>query len=276
MASFPSPVLLPKYLPINLNYPNLALITSIDPSLNSPPIYYVHDFLTINECDKLIQAGLEGGFHPSPVVGDSPLPDPTIPATLRAKPKISSARTSTTIYLDRADVPTLVSKVTNLTGVGPSQCELPQVAQYLPDQKYDSHYDAFDTTTPNGVAFCQNGGQRICTVLVYLNDVEVGGRTSFPMAFWREDLRGEDNMLNGGQGGGDGRGVSVRPRKGGAVVFFPSHNTYNAMGKELGLVLDPLALHRAEEAVDVKYVSQVWIRAGEYNGVPSRRLSTPI
>ncbi|GMH78767.1 hypothetical protein TL16_g07926 [Triparma laevis f. inornata] len=267
---------LPKYLPLNLNYPNLELITSSTSSPPSPPLYYCHNFLSSLECDALIQAGLEGGFHPSPVVGDEPEVEGDVSA-LRAKPKISNARTSTTIYLDREDVPSIIKKVTELTTVQPFQCELPQVAQYLPSQKYDAHFDAFDTSTANGQAFCQNGGQRICTVLIYLNDVGRGGRTSFPHAVWREDLtQPGSNMLDGGSFTRGSRGVSVTPRKGGAVIFFPSHNTSDANGNSLGLMLDPLALHRAEDAVDVKYVSQVWIRAGEYNGVPSRRLKTAI
>ena len=79
------------------------------------------------------------------------------------------------------------------------------------------------------------------TVLVYLNDVEKGGETSFP-------------ALN----------LNIRPRKGTAVVFFPS--TVDGL-------LDKMALHAALPAVDVKYVSQVWIRQSTYNGQPSKRLA---
>lgn len=48
-----------------------------------------------------------------------------------------------------------------------------------------------------------------------------------------------------------------------AVVFFPA---------TLDGALDPLLLHAAEPAVDVKWVSQIWIRQGTYNGTPTARI----
>lgn len=55
-----------------------------------------------------------------------------------------------------------------------------QVGRYYTTQKYANHWDAFDFGTEDGWRFAQNGGQRVCTVLVYLNDVVFGGCTSFP------------------------------------------------------------------------------------------------
>jgi len=119
-----------------------------------------------------------------------------------------------------------------------------KVGRYLPTQQYVQHYDAFDLTNEDGRRFASNGGQRVVTVLTYLNDVARVGHTTFPML-----------------------GFSVHPRKGMAVVFFPA----TVAGQ-----LDPMALHSAEPAVDTKYVSQVWIRQGEYEGIASKRLSVPI
>jgi len=76
---------------------------------------------------------------------------------------------------------------------------------------------------------------------VYLNDVTQGGQTSFPNL----------NLL-------------VQPRQGMALVFFPA--TVDGF-------LDPMALHAALPAVDTKYVSQIWIRQGNYYGQSSKRLS---
>ena len=82
------------------------------------------------------------------------------------------------------------------------------------------------------------------TVLVYLNDCSMGGQTDFP-------------AMN----------IQVSPRKGTAVVFFPA---------TVDGYLDKRALHAALPAVDTKYVSQVWIRQGNYTGTPSRRLPRPM
>lgn len=154
--------------------------------------------------------------------------------------ELSTSRTSSTCYFAREDVPCLISRVCALTGKPVEHIELPQVGRYMADQEYKQHYDAFDLSTEDGRRFAENGGQRVCTVLVYLNDVAQGGRTTFSKL-----------------------GLSVTPRRGMAVVFFPA---------TLDGRLEEAALHAAEPAVDVKWVSQVWIRQGAYAGVPTRRI----
>ena len=54
-----------------------------------------------------------------------------------------------------------------------------QVARYTDSQRYVDHYDAVDPHSPAGRSFCANGGQRVATVLMYLNDVREGGSTYF-------------------------------------------------------------------------------------------------
>jgi prolyl 4-hydroxylase len=232
----------------------------------------VPDFLTPLECSSLIHSGI-GHFAPSPVVGSEEV---LVVDKNAAKAAISSARTSTTIYLDRNDVPTLINKVVSLANIpAVTQCELPQVAQYLHGQKYDAHFDAFDVSTANGRSFCENGGQRIMTVLIYLNDVGTGGCTSFPHAEWDEKVKKACPQFVGNTDPVNENFVKVRPRAGTAVLFYPSGFQYDALGNRTA-VLDPSALHQAEPAVDVKYVSQVWIRTGEYHGVPTRALDIKI
>ena len=60
--------------------------------------------------------------------------------------------------------------------------ELPQVARYTDSQRYVEHYDGVDPHTPAGKAFVASGGQRVATVLMYLNDVAEGGSTAFSAA----------------------------------------------------------------------------------------------
>lgn len=188
------------------------------------------DFLSHAECDYLIEAACDS-FMPAPVVG-------------RGSGEGSPSRTSSTCYLAREDLPEYLRKISLLTGKPPEHCELPQVGRYLPGEQYLQHFDAFDISDEDGRRFAANGGQRTVTVLVYLNDVAQGGATSFP-------------HLN----------VEVSPRRGMAVIFFPS---------TLDGLLDRMALHSAMPAVDVKYVSQVWIRQSNYEGRPSKRLPCPM
>jgi prolyl 4-hydroxylase len=195
-----------------------------------PPIFCVHEFLTPAECDFLIEAASDA-FGPAPVVG-------------KGQGEVSPSRTSSTCYLAREDLPEYMRKVSLLTGKPAEHCELPQVGRYLPSQQYLQHFDAFDLSNEDGRRFAQNGGQRTITVLTYLNDVGLGGATAFP-------------NLN----------IQVQPRRGMALVFFPS---------TLDGLLDKMALHAALPAVDIKYVSQVWIRQSNYDGRPSKRLVQPM
>ena len=74
------------------------------------------------------------------------------------------------------------------------------------------------------------------TVFVYLADCERGGETRFP-------------RLNGGAG------LSVRPRRGTAVVHFPTLRD-PASGAYLR---DERCVHEAAPAVDVKWILATWL-----------------
>ena len=115
-----------------------------------------------------------------------------------------------------------------------------QLVRYQPGQHFSWHYDAVPPT------MLLNGGQRLATLLVYLNDVPSGGRTSF------RDLRA---------GGTDEQGkplrLAVAPKKGRALLFFPSL----ADGTP-----DERTLHAGEPtaAGEEKWVAQLWLHEGAY------------
>merc|ERR1712072_1575974 len=143
----------------------------------------------------------QGHMTPAPVVG-------------AGNGEVGVSRTSSTCYLAREDLPTICTKVCALTGCPVEHLELPQVGRYRGGEFYKAHYDAFDTSSPDGRRFAQNGGQRVATVLVYLNDVARGGCTSFSKL-----------------------GLSIQPKKGTALVFFPA---------SLDGMLDQHYLHAAD------------------------------
>mmetsp|Transcript_3089 Transcript_3089/g.9434 ORF Transcript_3089/g.9434 Transcript_3089/m.9434 type:complete len:265 (-) Transcript_3089:99-893(-) len=209
------------YLALNPQYPGLAAIHV------RPPIFTVENFLSAQECDAMIAAARRH-MTPAPVVGPG-------------NGEVSVSRTSSTCYLAREDLPSVVTKVCALTGKPVEHLELPQVGRYRNGEFYKPHYDAFDTASPDGRRFARNGGQRVATVLVYLNDVHNGGATFFSKL-----------------------GLRLLPRKGLALVFFPS---------TLDGALDDQYLHTAETAIDTKWVSQIWIRQAHYSGLASVRIS---
>jgi len=208
------------YMPLNAKYPGLKRIH------DNPPIFIVLDFLSADECEALIATA-------GPLLQRSK-------THAAAGSEATKGRTSLTCHLAKHiyPCPILLKKIQQLTHKPYGHMELPQVARYASSQRYVEHYDGVDPHTEAGRSFCASGGQRVGTVLVYLNDVSDGGCTHFK----RLDL-------------------SVRPDKGTALVFFPGF-----MNGEL----DTDALHSGMPAVDTKWVSQVWIRqAFREDGQPS-------
>ena len=106
----------PVYNSVNPNYPGLRVVNS------SPPVFCVDHFLSPQECHFLIESASDA-FTPAPVVG-------------KGHGEISHARTSSTCYLAREDVPDLMRKVSALTGKPMEHCELPQVGRYFTSQQY--------------------------------------------------------------------------------------------------------------------------------------------
>lgn len=62
----------------------------------------------------------------------------------------------------------------------PSTMEDLQILRYQPGQEYFPHHDFFDRRTKAGRESIEIAGQRVATLVVYLNDVEEGGETIFP------------------------------------------------------------------------------------------------
>ena len=122
----------------------------------------------------------------------------------------------------------LIKKITRLINKDSRYFEGLQVGHYTKGGFYKSHHDALDVHTKLGEGFVQTRGQRIITVLIYLNNVKKGGRTYF-------------NNLD----------IRIKPRKGMALVFFPAF---------LDREIDERTLHTAEEVIDEKWVTQLWVR----------------
>jgi prolyl 4-hydroxylase len=93
----------------------------------------------------------------------------------------TKGRTSLTCHLAKKvfPCPIMLQKIQNLTNKPFGHMELPQVARYASSQRYVEHYDGVDPHTEAGRAFCASGGQRVATVLMYLNKVSEGGATRF-------------------------------------------------------------------------------------------------
>jgi hypothetical protein len=121
-----------------------------------------------------------------------------------------------------------------------SYFEAPTVIRYEKDQSLSPHYDANRSAA---VEDANRGGQTLATLIVYLNDVSVGGTTRFGKLPSVEDERQVQHDPN----------LNIVPRKGDALLFFPA----DANG-----VFDERMEHEGCPAVDEKWIARIWRHEG--------------
>lgn len=186
------------------------------------PPEIVNDILTQEDCKYLIEKATPL-FHPSQVVGSS--------ATDKA------SRTSETAWIDKDDpvARKVIEKAMQLTGKPIENCEKLQVVRYKPGTFYRNHHDACCDDDPGCGEFVKNGGQRVGTLLVYLNNEFTDGETHFPSF---NDLK-------------------LKAPTGSAIFFRP-------LSDECGKC-HPNALHAGLPiSSGTKYVCNAWVRQGRF------------
>lgn len=108
-----------------------------------------------------------------------------------------------------------------------------QILNYKVGGEYKTHFDYFPPADPGSAAHIAKGGQRVSTLVIYLNDVECGGETIFPNVH-----------------------MSVVPKKGSAVYF----EYCNSLGQ-----VDPKSLHGGTPVVmGEKWIATKWMRQMRY------------
>lgn len=151
---------------------------------SSPEIVLFSNFLTNEECDLLI------------LNSENRLSEATVVDTVNGGTIVHPARTSNNAYFQVAENPLIASieeRIAALINIPIRNGEGLQVLNYPVGREYKSHFDFFSS---NATSHLQMGGQRIATFIMYLNDVEEGGETTFP------DLK-----------------LKIAPKKGNALFF---------------------------------------------------------
>ncbi|EKX39441.1 hypothetical protein GUITHDRAFT_114401 [Guillardia theta CCMP2712] len=138
-----------------------------------PRIFIVHNLLTEEECDHLVSLALQKGLSASLITpyGTNKLVE-------------STTRTNKQAWLDfqQDDVVKRVEdKIAKLTKTTPEQGENLQVLHYAKSQQFTEHHDYFDPATDPPENY-EKGGNRLITVIVYLQAAEEGGETHFGAA----------------------------------------------------------------------------------------------
>ena len=134
-------------------------------------LYATKDFLNARDCAALIEM-IDAHCEPSAVLEDPRYPE------------AADFRTSYTCGFDREHplVMDLDTKICALLGIDPRRGEPMQGQRYHPGQQCKPHFDAFVKYSPHWPMLRAHGGQRIWTVMVYLNEPDAGGETNFPDA----------------------------------------------------------------------------------------------
>jgi prolyl 4-hydroxylase len=142
-------------------------------ALERPRVVLLGGFLADDECDALI--GLA-----RPRLARSETVDHATGGS-----EVNAARTSDGMFFRRGELPLvrrIERRIAALLRWPTAKGEGLQVLRYRPGAMYRPHFDYFDPAHPGTAAVLARGGQRLGTLLMYLNEPVRGGATIFPDA----------------------------------------------------------------------------------------------
>lgn len=148
--------------------------------------------------------------------------------------EVNASRTSEGMFFERGEtelIDRIERRIAALVNWPLDHGEGLQVLRYRPGAEYKPHHDYFDPAQPGTPTILTRGGQRVGTLIMYLNSPERGGSTVFP------DV-----------------GLDVAPVKGNAVFF--SYDRPQASTKTLHGGSPVLA--------GEKWVATKWMREGVF------------
>jgi prolyl 4-hydroxylase len=142
----------------------------VSAGMEAPIVRVLEGLLDAEECAALIEAA-------------RPRLDRALTVAEDGKHQVDGRRTSEGMFFKLGETPLIARlerRLAELLELPVEHGEGLQVLHYLPGQEYEPHYDWFDPTQPGYAAVTAKGGQRIASVVMYLNTPEQGGGTAFP------------------------------------------------------------------------------------------------
>ncbi len=189
-----------------------------------PQVIVFADVLSPEECSELIERSrhrLKRSTTVNPATG---------------KEDVIRNRTSEGIWFQRGEdafIERLERRISSLMNWPVENGEGLQILHYGMTGEYRPHFDYFPPDQPGSAVHTAQGGQRVATLVIYLNDVADGGETIFPEA-----------------------GLSVAAARGGAVYFRYMNGQRQ---------LDPLTLHGGAPVLGgEKWIMTKWMRERAY------------
>jgi prolyl 4-hydroxylase len=155
-------------------------------SVDAPTLRVLDGILSAQECTDLIELA-------------RPRLQRTLTVDTDGRYQVDQRRTSEGTFFAINELPLIgqiEQRLSRLLEIPVNHGEGLQILHYLPGQEYEPHYDWFDPELPSYGPMTKLGGQRIASVVMYLNSPEQGGGTGFP-----------------------GIGLTITARRGSAVYF---------------------------------------------------------
>lgn len=97
--------------------------------------------------------------------------------------EVNASRTSDGMFFERGETDLITrveARIAALLCWPVSHGEGLQILRYRPGAEYRPHHDYFDPVHPGTAKILERGGQRVGTLVMYLNTPEGGGATTFP------------------------------------------------------------------------------------------------
>jgi prolyl 4-hydroxylase len=192
----------------------------VSASLEEPSLRVLENFLTRDECADLIELA-------------RPRLQRAMTVDTEGNHQLDDRRTSEGMFFTLNELPLvgrIEQRLATLLDVPVNHGEGLQILHYLPGQEYKPHFDWFDSSHPGFGTITAAGGQRIASVVMYLNTPEQGGGTAFPEV-----------------------GLTVSARRGSAVYFAYEGGDPNSLHAGLPVT-------RGE-----KWIATKWLRERPYS-----------
>ncbi len=140
-------------------------------SMRNPRVVVLGGLLSDDECDQIVTLARARLARSE-----------TVQITTGAS-EVNEARTSEGMFFERGEhavCAALEARLAALLHWPIENGEGLQVLRYRPGAEYKPHYDYFDPDQPGTPAILKRGGQRVASIVCYLNTPTCGGATVFP------------------------------------------------------------------------------------------------
>jgi prolyl 4-hydroxylase len=168
-AETPQPLALDWPTVLSLPDREVQVLVSID----HPRVVLFGGLLAGDECDELVERAQQRITASEVVDLETGLP------------RLDAGRTSSGMSYQRGETPLvqrIEQRIAALLRWPTEHGEGLQVLRYLPGEQYRPHYDYMDPAHPGAAPFLARGGQRVASLVIYLNTPSSGGATVFPDA----------------------------------------------------------------------------------------------